>query len=56
MKLTPPKIITFWIAVVLGVLGLLGEVGLLAFLAPYTFWLVFIGLVVLVLGLLVKGI
>lgn len=56
MKLTPPKVITFWIAVILGLAGLLGQVGLLGFLAPYVFWLVFVGLIVLVLGLLVKGI
>jgi hypothetical protein len=56
MKLTPPKVITFWIAVILGLAGLLGQVGLLGFLAPYAFWLVFVGLVVLALSLLVKGI
>ncbi len=55
MKLTPPKVVTFWIAVILGLAGLLGEVGILAFLAPFAFWLAFVGLVVLVLGLLVKG-
>lgn len=55
MKLNPPKAITFWIAVALGVIGLIGQVGILAFLTPFAFWLVFVGLVVLVLGLLVKG-
>jgi hypothetical protein len=55
MKLTPPKKITFWIAIVLGLLGLLGSVGVIAVLAPFAFWLVFIGLVLLALGLLVKG-
>ena len=55
MKLTPPKQITFWISVVLGLVGLLGNAGVLAFAAPFAFWLVFVGLVLLVLGLLVKG-
>jgi membrane-bound ClpP family serine protease len=55
MKLTAPKTITFWIAVILGVLGLLGQVAGVAFLAPYAFWLEFVGLVLLVLGLLIKG-
>ncbi len=55
MKLTPPKQITFWIAVVLGVLGLLGAIAGIAFLAPYAFWLTFIGLALLVVALLVKG-
>lgn len=55
MNLTAPKNITFWIAVILGVLGLIGKVATVAFLTPYAFWLVFFGLVVLVLGLLIKG-
>ncbi len=53
MKLTPPKRITFWIAVILAVLGLIGKfVGVLA---PFSFWLVLAGFVLLVLGLLIKG-
>ena len=32
MKLTPPKMITFWIAVVLGLLGLLGGIGVIGWL------------------------
>lgn len=55
MKLTPPKTITFWVAVVLGLAGLLGYVNILAFLAPFAFWLVFVGLALLVLSLLIKG-
>ena len=55
MKLTPPKNITLLISVVLGLAGLLGKAGLLVFLAPYDFWLTFVGLFLLVLGLLVKG-
>ena len=56
MKLTPPKVLTFWIAVILAVLGLLGQlVPTIAVLGPLAFWLVFVGFVLLVLGLLVKG-
>jgi hypothetical protein len=55
MKLTPPKQITFWISVVLGLLGLLGSLGVIAALAPYAFWFAFVGLLLLALGLLVKG-
>lgn len=55
MKLTPPKMITFWIAVVLGLLGLLGSMGVIGAVAGYAFWLVFAGFVLLVLGLMVKG-
>jgi len=55
MKLTPPKEITFWIAVVLGLLGLLSFMGVFTALPIEAFWLVFLGFVLLVLGLLVKG-
>lgn len=55
MKLTPPKEITFWIAVALGVLGLLGKLGIVAQLAAYDFWLAFFGLLLLVIALMVKG-
>ena len=57
MKLSAPKVYTFWIAVALAVLGLLqqlftlwGETG-----NPWGFWLVIIGFVVLALGNLIKG-
>ena len=55
MKLTPPTKLAFWISVVLAALGLIGELGLLAALAPYAFWFVLVGFVVLLAGLLVKG-
>jgi hypothetical protein len=55
MKLTPPKSITFWIGVVLGLLGLLGGIGVIGAVAGYAFWLAFAGFAVLALGLLVKG-
>ena len=55
MKLTPPKAITFWIAVVLGVLGFLGAIATIPVISAYAFWILFAGFVLLVLGLLVKG-
>lgn len=55
MKLTPPKNITFVISVVLGLLGLLSELGIFALLPIAAFWLLFLGFLLLVLGLLVKG-
>jgi hypothetical protein len=56
MKLTAPKMITFWIAVILGVLGLIGKLApTTAFIGPNAFWFVFVAFVLLVLGLLVKG-
>lgn len=55
MNLTPPKMITFWISVVLAVLGLVGAVASVGFLTTYAFWFVFVGFVLLALGMLVKG-
>ena len=54
MKLSPPKVITWWIAVILGVLGLLGYAGTIAALHAYSFWLVTAGLVLLALATLLK--
>ena len=54
LKLTPPKEITFWIAVVLGLLGLLSFLHVLT-LPIAAFWLLFIGFALLVVALLVKG-
>jgi hypothetical protein len=55
VKLTPPKQITFWISLILGVLGLLGKIVSLGFLSTFAFWLVLAALVLLVLALLFKG-
>jgi hypothetical protein len=55
MKLTPPKVITFWIAVILGALGFIGKLTTVPLVSAYDFWFLFAGFVLLVLGLLVKG-
>lgn len=54
MKLRAPKNVTFWIAVVLAAAGLLGHLGVVGALAGYAFWLVFVGFVLLMLGVLLK--
>ena len=54
LKLTEPKVVTFWIAVVLVVLGILASEGIISGLATYAFWLVVAGFVLLALGNLVK--
>jgi hypothetical protein len=54
MKLTPPKTITFWIAVVLGVLGFLGKLVAIPFVSTYAFWFVFFAFLLLAIALLVK--
>jgi len=55
MKLNPPKMITFWISVALGALGFLGKIVTIPFVSTYDFWFLFIGFLLLVLGLLIKG-
>jgi len=37
MKLTPPKVITFWIAVILGVQGFLGPLITILLVSTYAF-------------------
>jgi hypothetical protein len=54
MKLTRPKVITWWIALILGVLGLIGHLGVIAALSPYAFWLIAVGLALLLLATLIK--
>ncbi len=53
-NLSAPKVVTWWIAIGLGVLGLLGHTGTIAGLGEYSFWLVTAGLVLLVLATLLK--
>ena len=55
MSLNAPKQITFWIAVILVVLGALGELGTIAVLSGYSFWLVVIGFVLLAAGTMFKN-
>lgn len=55
MRLSEPKVITFWIAVILGVLGILANLVTIPVLSGFAFWLVAIGFIILVLGNLLKG-
>lgn len=55
MRLSPPKAITFWIAVALGVLGLIGNLGVVGALSGFAFWLTFLGFALLAVGLMVDG-
>ncbi len=53
MRLTPPKNITFWISVILGVYGILGT--LVVDDLPYALFALVVGFVLLALGNLLKG-
>lgn len=54
MRLTAPKLITFWIAVILAIIAVLGELAIAA-LAPYAFWILVVAFVLLALGNFVSG-
>ena len=56
MKLSPPKQITFWVAVILAVLGVIASLVTVPVLSGIAFWLVVIGFVVLAAGNLVEGV
>ena len=53
MKLSTPKTITFWIAVILAVLGVVFM--FIPAVTSYAFWLVLVGFIVLALGNLLNG-
>jgi len=55
IKLSAPTVVTFWIAVILAVLGVLASQGILSGLSSYAFWLVVAGFVLLALGNLMKN-
>jgi len=54
MKLSAPKQVTWWVAVVVGVVGILAYFVTIPFLSDYAFWLVVIGFVLLVLATYLK--
>ena len=58
MKLSAPKVITWVVALIVGVIGMLVHVGSLPIVAvPYGlgFWLVVVAFVLLLLATLLKG-
>lgn len=54
LKLSEPKVITFWIAIALAVAGVLAFQGILTGLAGYAFWLVVTGFVLLAVANVMK--
>ncbi len=55
MKLSAPKQATFWVAVVIGLIGLLAGLVPIPVLSPLAFWVVVLGFVILALGNLLEG-
>lgn len=54
MKLSAPKKVTWWVALIVGVVGILANFVTIPFLSGYAFWLVVIGFVLLVLATYLK--
>lgn len=55
MNLNAPKNVTWWIAVVLGVLGILGSLVTIPLVSDYNFLFVVAGFVLLAIATLLKG-
>jgi hypothetical protein len=55
MKLSEPKVITFIIAVVLGLLAILGAVITIPIISGIAFWLLVVAFILLALGNLLTG-
>ena len=55
MKLSPPKQITWFVALALAVLALLGQTGTIAALSTYSFWLALVAAALMLLATIVKG-
>ncbi len=55
MRLSAPKVVTFWIAVILAILGLLGQLVTIPVISGLAFWLVIVGFVILAIGNLIEG-
>ncbi len=55
MKLSAPKPITFWIAVVIAVLGVIAKLVTIPVLSGFPGWLLVIAFVVLALGNLIES-
>ena len=55
VKLSAPKVITWVIAVIIGVVGIVAHLGIIPVLSGYAFWLVAAAFVLLVLATLLRG-
>ena len=55
MNLSAPKQLTFWIAVVVAVVGLIASLVTIPVLSGFALWLVVIGFIILAAGNLLEG-
>ncbi|HUW14068.1 MAG TPA: hypothetical protein VM537_30365 [Anaerolineae bacterium] len=55
MKLSQPKVITWWIGLILAVLAILGAIFDVAILGPNAIWFALVSAVLMLLATLLKG-
>ncbi len=55
MKLTAPKPITFWIAVIVALIGLIAFLIPIPVLSGFAFWIVVLGFIILAAANLIEG-
>lgn len=55
MRLSPPKQVTWWIALILIVIGILGELGTIATASGYAFWFAAAGGALMLIATMTKG-
>jgi hypothetical protein len=55
MKLSKPKVVTWWIAVIVGILGILGALLPIPFVSEYAIWFIAFGFVLLTLATYFKN-
>ena len=55
MRLSAPKKTTWWVAVIVGVVGVVANLVTIPVISGFAFWLVVIGFVLLALGTYLKG-
>ncbi len=55
MKLSAPKVITWWVALVLAVLGVLASLVVIPVLSGLAFWLVVVAAALLLIATAVEG-
>jgi hypothetical protein len=55
LKLSAPQEITWWIAVIIGVLGILGHLAKIPFVSANDFWFVAVAFVLLAIATYVKN-
>ncbi|MBI5031477.1 MAG: hypothetical protein HZB51_13190 [Chloroflexi bacterium] len=55
MQLSAPKQITFWIAVVVAVIGIIASLVTVPFISGFALWIVVLGFVILAAGNALEG-